>query len=174
MSRYYEPGMEGLIKDASMFHDMLAIHLPQLSTHLDMYKLDALMYMTPWFLSMFTHLPNWELVLLIYDMFFVEGYFPHHGFSHPLPLCGLIHESDNHRTSALFRFALAILEGCAEDLLSRQGLERILPFLLHLPVDKIDTEAVTRSASIRPNVVSVTLTPGLPVLQGLRRWMLTS
>jgi hypothetical protein len=66
--------MEGLIKDASLFHDVLAIHLPELSAHLDLYKLDVLMYMTPWFLSLYTHLPNWELVLAIYDMVFVEGY----------------------------------------------------------------------------------------------------
>lgn len=65
--------MEGLIKDAAIFHDVLEIHLPQLAAHLDRYKLDVLMYMTPWFLSMFTHFPNWELVLTIYDMFFVEG-----------------------------------------------------------------------------------------------------
>ncbi len=37
-------------------------------------KLDGLMYLTPWFLSMYTSLANWELVLAIFDMFFVEGY----------------------------------------------------------------------------------------------------
>lgn len=73
MSRYYEPGMEGLIKDAALFHEVLALHLPELAAHLDRYRLDVLMYMTPWFLSLYTQLPNWELVLAIYDMVFVEG-----------------------------------------------------------------------------------------------------
>lgn len=66
--------MAGLIKDASVFHDVLAVHLPELSAHLDKYKLDSLMYMTPWFLSLYTHLPNWDLVLTVFDMFLVEGY----------------------------------------------------------------------------------------------------
>lgn len=123
MSRYYEPGMEGLIKDAALFHEVLALHLPELAAHLDRHRLDVLMYMTPWFLSLYTQLPNWELVLAIYDMVFVEG------------------------TSALFRFALAILEGCAEELLSRQGIERILPYLLNVPVDKLRTAPVMQRAA---------------------------
>jgi hypothetical protein len=65
--------MEGLIKDAALFHEVLALHLPELAAHLDRHRLDVLMYMTPWFLSLYTQLPNWELVLAIYDMVFVEG-----------------------------------------------------------------------------------------------------
>jgi len=66
--------MEGLIKDSAIFQEVLAMHLPDLASHLAYYKVDVLMYMTPWFLSMYTQLPNWELVLSIYDTVLVEGY----------------------------------------------------------------------------------------------------
>lgn len=37
------------------------------------------------------------------------------------------------------------MEGCKDDLLSRNGIERILPYLLHIPLDKLATDSVVRS-----------------------------
>ncbi|CAI8009662.1 hypothetical protein GBAR_LOCUS6451 [Geodia barretti] len=67
------------------------------------------MYITSWFMCLFTTLPCWDTVLAICDLIFLEGY------------------------QRLFCGALAILEVCSAELLAMDRIEAILPFIQKLP-----------------------------------------
>lgn len=37
------------------------------------FGIDTLLYLTPWFMCLYTGLPTWQTVLRIWDLFFLEG-----------------------------------------------------------------------------------------------------
>ena len=113
-----------MLDAAKLFEIMLQNEIPEVYNHLKNNNIDSLLYLTQWAMTLFTNLPNWNIVLTIFDFFMLEG------------------------TSSIFRFALAILKCCKDELLKKNGIETILPFLLNLPVDKIHENLVSSAFQI--------------------------
>jgi len=108
--QYFVQSMRGIIRDAAIFDQLVKLYLPTLHKHLESHLLHPLMFVTPWFMTFFTCLPSWKTVLRFMDMFFLEG------------------------TTAIFRFALAIMVRCENDLLRLDSLDQLLPFLQRVPL----------------------------------------
>jgi len=72
-----------------------------------------LIFISRWFLTLFTDIGNWQTVLRLWDVIFFEG------------------------KEGLLRIALAILTTCEKELVQCKVLEEVIPFLLHIPKDKI-------------------------------------
>jgi hypothetical protein len=111
---YYCTSMCGLLEDSKIFQKIFEIHLPQMAVHLKKNSVDVILFVTPWFLSLFTGITRWSAVLLFFDMLFVEG------------------------KQALFRFALAILTQLEKLVLSVKDLHHILPILQRPPPELLD------------------------------------
>ena len=90
--------------------------------HLDGCGIHTLMFATPWFMSMMTSLPDWDAVLMAFDLFFLEG------------------------RAALFRMALAVLQEAEAALLEKTGLEQVLPLLQSLPRSLVAHAKLRRTA----------------------------
>jgi hypothetical protein len=74
------------------------------AAHLITNNIPSLLYITPWFMTLFTHIQApWRLVLRIWDVIAYEG------------------------KNALYRFALATLGSVKRELLMANGVESILP-----------------------------------------------
>eukprot|EP01133_Synstelium_polycarpum_P003429 gene3429-3894_t len=97
---YYIAGMPQLISDSELFHKRCN-------------GIDPLLYVTPWWMCIFTTLVDWGMVLRIWDLVMSEG----------IP--------------ALFRVSLAIITLSKTQLLSKRGAEGLLPYLLRPPLDDI-------------------------------------
>lgn len=108
----YDARVSGMIKDGKIFERLLAERLPSLAAHLERHTISSLLYITPWFMTLFTHISApWCTVLRIWDVIALEG------------------------KSALFRFALALMHLLERELLAAEGVEKILPVLLKVNPD---------------------------------------
>lgn len=108
----YDARVSGMVKDGKIFERLLAERLPSLAAHLEHHTIASLLYITPWFMTLFTHISApWCTVLRIWDVIALEG------------------------KSALFRFALALLHLNERELLAADGVEKILPVLLKINPD---------------------------------------
>nr|CAG8449624.1 820_t:CDS:10 [Entrophospora candida] len=110
MSGYYTPTLTQIRIDAFVFEQLLAEHDPKLSQHLIDNDIIPLIYMTQWFMTLFTMTLPWASVLRVWDIFYFEG------------------------TNLFFRVGLAILD-CVRDhiLKSCPTSSEILSFILHIP-----------------------------------------
>jgi hypothetical protein len=84
----YAPGLEQLIIDAKVFERLLPSVSRKVSRHLARHEVDALLYITPWFMTLFSTTLPWPTLLRLWDMFLCEGIKP------------------------VFRMALAIMKSC--------------------------------------------------------------
>ncbi|CAI8052989.1 TBC1 domain family member 10B [Geodia barretti] len=57
-----------------IFSLLLKDRQTKLAQHLDSLSIHPLMYITSWFMCLFTTLPCWDTVLTICDLIFLEGY----------------------------------------------------------------------------------------------------
>ncbi|KAI9596684.1 rab-GTPase-TBC domain-containing protein [Syncephalis fuscata] len=123
MAGYYSPNLGKLRVDAEVFEHLLAGHSPMLAKHLDENGVVPLMYVTQWFLTLFTMALPWETVLRVWDVFYFGG------------------------NKFLFRVALGILD-VSKDWLLRQcpSNTELLSYLLHLPVEKMQPDDILRAA----------------------------
>ncbi|CAH1760271.1 10990_t:CDS:10 [Entrophospora sp. SA101] len=110
MSGYYTPTLTQIRIDAFVFEQLLAEHDPKLSQHLIDNDIIPLIYMTQWFMTLFTMTLPWASVLRIWDIFYFEG------------------------TNLFFRVGLAILD-CVRDHILKNcpTSSEILSFILHIP-----------------------------------------
>ncbi|EGG14800.1 RabGAP/TBC domain-containing protein [Cavenderia fasciculata] len=110
---YYISGMPQLISDSKLFAKVLEIENYQLGNHLKINGIDPLLYVTPWWMCFFTTLPDWGMILRIWDLIMFDG------------------------IAALFRISLSILVSSQSILLKKKGAEGLLPFLLRPPLEDI-------------------------------------
>ncbi|KJE89651.1 gh regulated tbc protein-1 [Capsaspora owczarzaki ATCC 30864] len=113
LSGYYDTSLHRIQHHADVFNKILSIKFPALSTHLENLGIHPLMYTVPWFMCMFTSLPCWDTVLAIWDMLMLEG------------------------VVTIFRVAICLMDVCKEELLAMDGVEQILPYLQHPPVNRV-------------------------------------
>jgi hypothetical protein len=109
LARFYDSKLSRMQTCGEIFSLLLKDRQTKLAQHLDSLSIHPLMYITSWFMCLFTTLPCWDTVLTICDLIFLEGY------------------------QCLFCGALAILEVCSDELLAMDRIEAILPFIQKLP-----------------------------------------
>ena len=127
---YYSPKMEQLRVHATVFEMLLRDHNPKLYNHLTQQDCSPLMYITPWFMTVFTMTLPWPTVLRVWDWFVFRG------------------------NKVLFRVGLAILDLVSDHLLENcPSLDTQLSFLLHLPADMVQEEDLI-SAALRIRLTS--------------------
>ncbi|KAM8825573.1 TBC1 domain family member 10B [Synchiropus picturatus] len=70
---YYSAGLEAIQLDGEIFFSLLRRTCPMAYNHLKKYKIDPILYMTEWFMCIFSRTLPWASVLRVWDMFFCEG-----------------------------------------------------------------------------------------------------
>lgn len=73
LSGYYSQGMETLQRDGDILFALLKRVSPVAYKHLKKQKMEPILYMTEWFLCVYTRTLPWESILRIWDMFLCEG-----------------------------------------------------------------------------------------------------
>jgi len=91
---YYTPTLRQLRVDAIVFERLLKVQDPKLATFLERNDVGPLMYMTQWYLTLFTMSLPWASVLRVWDVFYFDG------------------------VKTLFRVGLGVLQICRPHLLS--------------------------------------------------------
>ncbi|KAJ2141720.1 hypothetical protein IW136_002180, partial [Coemansia sp. RSA 678] len=71
--RYYESDLAGLREHTAVFEVLLHERNPRLASHLAEQGCDALMYATPWFMTVFTLSLPWPAALRVWDWFMYRG-----------------------------------------------------------------------------------------------------
>ncbi|KAL0993289.1 hypothetical protein UPYG_G00105730 [Umbra pygmaea] len=70
---YYSAGLEAIQLDGEIFFSLLRRVCPMAYRHLKKFKIDPILYMTEWFMCVFSRTLPWASVLRVWDMFFCEG-----------------------------------------------------------------------------------------------------
>lgn len=71
--RFFLPGMPGLWESFYIFLRLLEQVVPKVSKHFKETNLDASMYASQWFMTIFSIGPNYECTVRIYDAYITEG-----------------------------------------------------------------------------------------------------
>ncbi|KAJ2368268.1 hypothetical protein IW150_005456 [Coemansia sp. RSA 2607] len=121
--QYFAEDLSGLRTHTAVFDRLLAARHPRLHAHLSAQGCDALMYATPWFMTLFTLSLPWPTALRVWDWFVYRG------------------------TKVLFRVALAVMDLAAPYLLDAcPTIAELLGFLLHLPPTLVAPDALVAAA----------------------------
>ncbi|KAK2164928.1 hypothetical protein LSH36_57g01030 [Paralvinella palmiformis] len=70
---YYSSGLEAVQTDGDVLFGLLKKVSPATYKHLKKQKIEPILYMTEWFMCIFTRTLPWASVLRVWDMFFCEG-----------------------------------------------------------------------------------------------------
>ncbi|EDV28637.1 uncharacterized protein TRIADDRAFT_51755 [Trichoplax adhaerens] len=116
---YFDKSLSRIHRNAEVFWRILEQKMPKLWHHLDDMKIHPLMFITQWFMTLYTSLPCWDTVLCIWDMTLFEG------------------------TSTLFRIAITIMMQLEDELLGATNLTDLMPCIL-----KISPKIVKKSKFI--------------------------
>lgn len=118
---YYSQGMETLQRDGDILFALLKRVSPIAYKHLKKQQMEPILYMTEWFLCVYTRTLPWESILRIWDMFLCEG------------------------VKIIFKVGLVLLKGC----LGRSSLTKRCPtmyetlqVLRNPPIEIMEEEAL--------------------------------
>ena len=70
---YYSPGMQAIQLDGDILFGLLKRVAPRVHRHLKSQGVEPILYMTEWFLCIFSRTLPWPSVLRVWDMFLCEG-----------------------------------------------------------------------------------------------------
>nr|CAD7200261.1 unnamed protein product [Timema douglasi] len=73
LTGYYSQGMETLQIDGEILFGLVKKVSPNVYKHLKKQKIEPILYMTEWFLCVFTRTLPWDTILRVWDMFLCEG-----------------------------------------------------------------------------------------------------
>ena len=65
--------MTGVLTDQKVFHSLLKLHVPRVAKHLQTHGIDPSMYCVQWLVCIFAYSFRRDIVMRIWDVFFVEG-----------------------------------------------------------------------------------------------------
>ncbi|ORZ12958.1 rab-GTPase-TBC domain-domain-containing protein [Lobosporangium transversale] len=123
MQDYYTPSLRQLRVDAQVFERLLKEQDPPLASHLEKNDVIPLMYMTQWFMTLYTMSLPWASVLRVWDVFYFDG------------------------VKALFRVGLAILQLSRDHLLSKcPSSSELLAYILHIPLETLAPKQLLETA----------------------------
>lgn len=143
---YYSAGLEAIQLDGEIFFALLRRVCPMAYRHLKKFKIDPILYMTEWFMCIFSRTLPWSSVLRVWDMFFCEG------------------------VKIIFRVGLVLLRhtlGSVDKLRSCQGMYETMEKLRSLPPTCMQEEILL------PEVSSLPVTDALIERESntqLRKW----
>lgn len=127
---YYSPGLEAVHIDGDVLFGLLKKSSPLIYKHLKKQKIEPILYMTEWFMCIFSRTLPWTAVLRVWDMFFCEG------------------------VKVMFRIALVLFKltlGTPEKLIECPTLYETMEKLRHIPHELIDGEFISKE-SLKLNV----------------------
>lgn len=113
---YYSAGLEAIQLDGEIFFSLLRRVCPMAYRHLKKFKIDPILYMTEWFMCIFSRTLPWASVLRVWDMFFCEG------------------------VKVVFRVGLVLLKqmlGSVDKLRELQGMYETMERLRNIPPESI-------------------------------------
>lgn len=153
----YLPDLSGLHLRIYQFQQLLAQHLPEVSTHLEALKVEPL-YVSQWFLSFFAVTCPLPMLLRIYDVILAEG-----------------------ATETLMRVALSLMKRNQKRILSCNEFEDAMQFLLsrglwdtyaqqadELVFDFVSLTTLVTRESLRSLELSFKESKGLAVVPSLK------
>ncbi|XP_067043834.1 TBC1 domain family member 10B-like [Acropora muricata] len=111
LAGYFSDSLDKIKKHTGVFRRLMRQRRPKLGKHLESLGVSPLMYLTPWFMALFTSLPNWDAVLIIWDLLLLDG------------------------ISVIFRAGLALLDLLSDNVLSLNEMSQALPVLLRPPAN---------------------------------------
>ncbi|KAF9193445.1 hypothetical protein BGZ51_003249 [Haplosporangium sp. Z 767] len=126
LNEYFTPTLRQLRIDAQVFERLLKAQDPRLATHLERNDVLPIMYMTQWFLTLFTMSLPWASVLRVWDVFYFDG------------------------VKTLFRVGLAVLQICRTHLLEQcPSSSECMDYLLHVPLQLLGPEVLLEKTAYR-------------------------
>ncbi|PIK34391.1 hypothetical protein BSL78_28786 [Apostichopus japonicus] len=114
LSGYFDSSLQRIQNHSAIFQKLLLQRYPKLGKHFILLDVNPLMFVTPWFMCLFTSMPCWETVLAIWDLLLLDG------------------------ISTIFRVALGILHLDRLRCLSCDEMGQVLPKLLHPPAQLVE------------------------------------
>ncbi|XP_029462653.1 TBC1 domain family member 10B [Rhinatrema bivittatum] len=126
---YYSAGLEAIQLDGEIFFALLRRVSPMAYRHLKKYKIDPILYMTEWFMCIFSRTLPWASVLRVWDMFFCEG------------------------VKIIFRVGLVLLRhtlGSVDKLRSCQGMYETMEKLRNLPTQYMQEDFLIHEITSLP------------------------
>ncbi|XP_006825633.1 TBC1 domain family member whacked-like [Saccoglossus kowalevskii] len=128
---YFSPGLEAVQVDGDVLFALLKKVLPYTYKHLKKCRVEPILYMTEWFMCLFSRTLPWASVLRVWDMIFCEG------------------------VKVMFRIALVIFRytlGRSDQMAQCPGLYEILDKLRNIPEEVTEEEFLVReSLKLRVN-----------------------
>ena len=140
MKDNYSPDLCQLRQDGLVFDHLLHKHSKRVARKLDHLGIDPLIYLTQWFMPIFTVSLAWRAVLRIWDMFFCDGVKTLHRIA-----LGIMHLSQG-----MF-YTLLILDYIIH---SGNNTSEVLNYLLHIPKNMISPDELI-AASLKFRVTKV-------------------
>ncbi|KAI5629474.1 TBC1 domain family member 10A [Silurus asotus] len=126
---YYSAGLEAIQLDGEIFFSLLKRVCPMAYRHLKKFKIDPILYMTEWFMCIFSRTLPWSCVLRVWDMFFCEG------------------------VKIVFRVGLVLLKqmlGSVDKLREMQGMYETMERLRNISPDSIREELLVHEVTVLP------------------------
>uniref|UniRef100_UPI00398E8A8B carabin isoform X2 n=1 Tax=Pristiophorus japonicus TaxID=55135 RepID=UPI00398E8A8B len=111
LAGFYEHSLHTIQRHAKIFQQLLKHRMPCLWQHMEDLEVAPLLFITTWFLTLFTSLPCWDSVLVIWDLIILDG------------------------INVIFSTGLCILQLLEPRLLTMSDVSLLLPTLLRIPVD---------------------------------------
>lgn len=126
---YYSAGLEAIQLDGEIFFSLLRRVCPMAYRHLKKFKIDPILYMTEWFMCIFSRTLPWASVLRVWDMFFCEG------------------------VKIVFRVGLVLLKqmlGSVDKLRELQGMYETMERLRNIPPESIREDLLVQEVIALP------------------------
>ncbi|XP_041942292.1 TBC1 domain family member 10B-like [Alosa sapidissima] len=126
---YYSAGLEAIQLDGEIFFSLLRRVCPMAYRHLKKFKIDPILYMTEWFMCVFSRTLPWSCVLRVWDMFFCEG------------------------VKVVFRVGLVLLKqmlGSVDKLRELQGMYETMERLRNIPPESIKEDLLIQEVITLP------------------------
>ncbi|XP_048449966.1 carabin-like, partial [Rhincodon typus] len=72
LAGFYEHSLDTIQRHAKIFQQLLKHRMPCLWQHMENLEVAPLLFITTWFLTLFTSLPCWDSVLAIWDLIILD------------------------------------------------------------------------------------------------------
>ncbi|XP_042197223.1 ecotropic viral integration site 5 protein homolog isoform X3 [Callorhinchus milii] len=111
LAGFYEHSLDTIQRHAKIFQQLLKHRMPKLWQHMEHLEVAPLLFITTWFLTLFTSLPCWDSVLAVWDFIILDGII------------------------VIYNTGLCILKLLEPRLLVMADVSPLLPTLLRIPID---------------------------------------
>ncbi|XP_073245989.1 uncharacterized protein [Porites lutea] len=121
LAGYFSDSLGKIQRHAAVFERLMRQRRSKLYKHLEALGVSPLMFLTPWFMALFTSLPCWDAVLIMWDLLLLDG------------------------MSVIFQVALALLDALSAEILPLKEIAHVLPVLLRPPAKLVTRDALVQA-----------------------------